>query len=58
MYMTPEEYCRIFRCNLPSLYSALRRGKVPGARKVAGGRMYRIFCDDPEVLAQILPASK
>jgi hypothetical protein len=44
-WITPEEYANKYRISLPSLYPALRAGRVPGAKKVMG-RAWRIFDDD------------
>jgi hypothetical protein len=46
MWMTPEEYAEKYRVNLTSLYPALRLGRVPDAKRVAGGRQWRIWDED------------
>jgi len=48
MWMTPEEYATQYRISLPSLYPALRAGRVPGSKRVMG-RLWRIWDkDSPE----------
>ena len=47
MWISPEEYANRYRISLPSLYPALRAGRVPGSKRVGGGRAWRIWDDGP-----------
>ena len=42
MWLSPEEYANKYRISLPSLYPALRAGRVPNAKRVMG-RAWRIW---------------
>lgn len=46
MWISPEEYASRYRISLPSLYPALRAGRVPSSKRVGGGRVWRIWDDD------------
>jgi len=47
MWISPEEYANRYRISLPSLYPALRAGRVPDSKRVGGGRAWRIWDDGP-----------
>lgn len=46
MWMTPEEYAGKYRISVAALYPALRKGRVPGAKRVGGQRQWRIWDDE------------
>lgn len=46
MWISPDEYSCKYRISLPSLYPALRAGRVPGAKRIMG-RLWRIWDDSP-----------
>ena len=52
MWISPEEYANRYRISLPSLYPALRAGRVPSSKRVGGGRVWRIWDDDPTPQSQ------
>lgn len=54
MWISPEEYANKYRISLPSLYPALRAGRVPGAKRVMG-RAWRIWDGDFTEIEKVVP---
>lgn len=42
IFLTVEEVARLLRLNPESIRRAVRENKIPGARRVPGGRIIRI----------------